>query len=254
MENVVTGHRVKLLEKNLAAEGTLAFNVEKPEAFEFRPGQAAELTLLDPPETDDEGNARTFSIVAAPSENVLTFATRLRDTAFKRVLSDLAPGTDLLLDGPFGSFTLHKNRTKPAVFLAGGIGITPFMSMIRDVANAQPAQGPSAEQPAPYCVYLFYSNRRPQDSAFLDELAAVPRRFGSFHLVGTMTDMEPSDQSWEGERGFIDAQMLRRHLPALNGPIYYIAGPPRMVTAMRDMLVNAGVDEDDIRTEDFGGY
>src|SRR5512147_863669 len=132
MDNVVTGYRVKLLEKHEAAEGTLVFSVEKPDGFGFRAGQAAELTLVDPPETDDEGNARTFSIVAAPFEKALTFATRLRDTAFKRVLRDMAPGTGLLLDGPFGSFTLHENRRKPAVFLAGGIGITPFMSIIRD--------------------------------------------------------------------------------------------------------------------------
>lgn len=254
MENVVTGHRVKLLDMNQVAEDTLAFNVEKPEGFGFRAGQAAELTLLDPPETDDEGNARTFSIVSAPSESVLTFATRLRDTAFKRVLRHMAPGRELLLDGPFGSFNLHKNRTKPAVFLAGGIGITPFMSMIRDAADPQIAHAGPAGQLDPYRISLFYSNRRPEDAAFLEELAALGQRFGSFRLVATMAQMEHSARTWEGERGFIDAPMLGRHLPALNGPIYYIAGPPGMVSAMRDMLVKASVDEDDIRTEDFWGY
>ena len=69
-----------------------------------------------------------------------------------------------------------------------------------------------------------------------------------------MTDMEQSARSWEGEHGFIDAPMLQRHLPALNDPIYYIAGPPRMVEAMRGMLLKAGVQDDGIRTEDFGGY
>jgi ferredoxin-NADP reductase len=253
MENVATGYRVKLLEKNEVAEGTLAFTVEKPEGFQFRAGQAVEVSLLDPPETDDEGNVRTLSIAAAPSDGVLTFATRLRDTAFKRVLRGMTPGTDLLVDGPFGSFNLHKNRLKPAVFLAGGIGITPFISMIRDGADAR-MQLDSSGQAQPYTVYLFYSNRRPEDAAFLDELAALAQRFDSFRLIPTMANMEQSSRSWDGERGFIDEAMLRRHLPALNGPIYYVAGPPAMVAAMRDMLVKAGVDEDDIRAEDFGGY
>jgi ferredoxin-NADP reductase len=254
MENVTTGYRVKLLEKTQVAEGTLAFSVEKPDGFVFRAGQAAELTLVDPPETDDEGNARTFSIVAAPSENVLTFATRLRDTAFKRVLRNLPAGTELLLDGPFGSFNLHKNRAKPAVFLAGGIGITPFVSMIRDASKPQVADAGAAGRPDPYSIYLFYSNRRPEDAAFLDQLAAIPQGYCRFRLIATMTDLQPSAGSWEGERGFIDAPMLLRHLPTLDGPIYYVAGPPQMVTAMRDMLVKAKVDEDAIRTEDFGGY
>ncbi len=254
MENVVTGYRVKLLEKNQVAEGTLAFSVERPEAFAFRAGQAAELTLVDPPETDDEGNARTFSIVSAPSDQRLTFATRLRDTAFKRVLRDLSPGAELLLDGPFGSFNLHKNRSKPAVFLAGGIGITPFLSMTRDAAGADAASGAGTDPVDPHRITLFYSNRRPEDAAFLDQLNDLAHAFNGFRLVATMTHMDQSGKSWNGERGFIDATMLRRHLPALNGPIFYIAGPPGMVAAMRDMLVTAGVDEDDVRTEDFGGY
>jgi ferredoxin-NADP reductase len=244
MDNGATGYQVKLLEKTTVAEGTLSFSVEKPVGFEFKAGQNADLTLLHPPETDDEGNIRTFSIVASPSQAVLTFATRLRDTAFKRVLRDLPLGTVIHLEGPFGSFILHKNRSKPAVFLAGGIGITPFMSMIRDAGARADA----------HRSYLFYSNRRPEDAAFLDELTAVHQRQGSFHLIATMAQMEKSARSWDGERGIIDAAMLRRHLPALNGPVYYIAGPPGMVAAMREMLVKAEVDEDDIRTEDFPGY
>ena len=237
-------YRVKLLDSKTVAEGTMAFSFAKPAGFDFKPGQSGDLTLLNPPETDGEGNVRTFSIVSAPSENELTFATRMRDTAFKRVLRNLAPGTEIKLEGPMGSFNLHKNPAKPAVFLAGGIGITPFMSMAREAAR----------QKAPHEIYLFYSNRRPEDTAFLEELTALQSQNPKFHLISTMVEMEKSKQTWEGERGFIDAAMLKRHLPTLNGPIYYIAGPPGMVAAMREMLAKAGVDEDDIRAEDFAGY
>lgn len=237
-------YRVKLLNKTPVAEGTMAFSFAKPAGFSFKPGQSSDLTLLNPPETDAEGNVRTFSIVSAPSENNLTFATRMRDTAFKRVLRNMAPDTEIKLEGPMGSFNLHKNAAKPAALLAGGIGITPFMSMAREAAR----------QKDPHQIYLFYSNRRPEDTAFLDELTTLSLQNANFHLVATMTEMEKSKQSWDGERGFIDAAMLKRHLPALNGPVYYVAGPPAMVAAMRDMLVKAGVDEDDIRAEDFAGY
>ncbi len=237
--------RVALLDKRQVAQDTLAFSVEKPAGFEFKAGQSAEVTLLDPPETDDEGDIRTFSIVSAPAEPVLTFATRLRDTAFKRVLRDLPLGTPMSLDGPFGSFTLHVNRTKPAVFLAGGIGITPFVSIINH------ALGDQADSRR---LYLFYSNRRHADAPFLDALGKLQSAHDRFHLVATMTGMENSNAAWEGERGLIDAAMLRRHLPSLTGPMYYVAGPPRMVAAMQEMLVKAEVSEDDIRTEDFAGY
>ena len=244
MESVATQYRVKLLDKAEVAEGTLAFSVEKPASFEFTAGQAVELMLLDPPETDDEGDFRTFSIVAAPAENVLTFATRLRDTAFKRVLRQMTPGTAIQVDGPFGSFSLHQDISKPAVFLAGGIGITPFMSMIRDATGRPDAR----------LMHLFYSNRRPEDAAFLAELAALQQKHPGFRLTGTMVEMEKSTREWDGERGRIDAAMLRRHLPVLSGPTYYIAGPPGMVAAMRQKLLEAGVGGDDIRTENFAGY
>jgi ferredoxin-NADP reductase len=237
-------YRAKLLSRKEVALGTLAFSLQKPAGFEFKAGQSADLTLLDPPETDAAGNIRTFSIVSAPSESDLTFATRLRDTAFKRVLRNLSAGAEIKIDGPMGSFNLHKNAAKAAVFLAGGIGITPFMSMSREAAR----------QNDPHQLYLFYSNRRPEDAAFLDELAALAQKNPNFHLIATMVEMEKSKQNWTGERGFLDAAMLQRHLPSLMGPIFYIAGPPGMVAAMREMLAKAGVDEDDIRTEDFPGY
>ena len=237
-------YRVNLLNKKAVAEGTMAFSFAKPAGFDFKPGQSSDLTLLNPPETDGEGNVRTFSIVSAPSESDLTFATRMRDTAFKRVLRSMAPGTEIKLEGPMGSFNLHKNASKPAVLLAGGIGITPFMSMVREAAR----------QKDPHQIYVFYSNRRPEDTAFLDELTALEQQNPNFHLIATMVEMDKSKQLWNSERGFIDAPMLKRHLPELNGPIYYIAGPPAMVAAVRDMLAKAGVDEDDIRAEDFAGY
>jgi len=237
-------HMVKLTSRESVAEGTMAFRFEKPKEFQFTPGQYVDVTLLNPPETDAEGNIRSFSIASIPFEDHLTLVTRMRGTAFKRVLKSAPLGMEAKLDGPMGSFTLHKNASKAAVFLAGGIGITPFFSIL----------GNAAHEKLPHRLYLFYSNRRPEDAAFLSELRQLEEKNQHFRFVPTMTEMAKSHRDWKGQTGFIDQQMVRKFLPDLQGTIYYIAGPPAMVAAMRQVLVSSGVDEDDVRTEEFAGY
>jgi ferredoxin-NADP reductase len=240
----LAGYESKLLSRVEVAEGTMAFHFEKPSQFDFKPGQFADVTLFNPPETDSEGNTRTFSIASSPFEDQLMFATRMRDTAFKRSLAKVRLGTNVKIDSPMGSFTLHKNPVRPAVFLAGGIGITPFASIVRQAAHDR----------LPHKLYLFYSNRRPEDAPFLELMQLLEESNPNFRLICTMTAMWRSQKEWKGEIGFIDKEMLSRHLPNLQGPIYYVAGPPAMVAGIRKMLVGTGIDEDDIRTEEFGGY
>jgi len=239
-----TAYQCKLLNRIEVAEGTMAFYFEKPSRFDFKPGQSADLTLSNPPETDSAGNTRTFSIVSPPFENHLMFATRMRDTAFKGSLKKVPLGTQVKIDPPMGSFTLHKNSAKAAVFLAGGIGITPFLSIVRQADRDR----------LPHMLHLFYSNRRPEDAPFLDVLRMLEKTNPNFQLVCTMTEMSKSKKEWKGETRQINQEILSRHLANLQGPIYYIAGPPAMVAGLRKMLVAANVDEDDIRTEDFPGY
>jgi ferredoxin-NADP reductase len=154
------------------AEGTMAFHFEKPPHFDFKPGQSADLTLSNPPETDAEGNTRTFSIASPSFENQLIFATRMRDTAFKRSLKRIPLGTEVKIDSPMGSFTLHKNSAKPAVLLAGGIGITPFISIVRQADHDR----------LPHKLHLFCSNRRPEDTPFLDALQMLGKKQSKFQV------------------------------------------------------------------------
>jgi ferredoxin-NADP reductase len=233
-----------LTSRETVAEGTMAFHFAKPAGFGFKPGQAMNVSLIDPPETDAKGNARTFSIVSAPRESELVIATRMRDTAFKRVLKGMAAGGRVNLRGPAGLFTLDPADARPAVLLAGGIGVTPFISMLRDAAHSGLARD----------LCLFYSNRRPEDAAFLDELMALPKRNPRLHFVGTMVEMDKSSRTWSGEQGFLDRAMLERHLKDLAANVYYVAGPPGLVGAMQKMLTSAGVAEDAIHTDEFIGY
>ncbi len=233
------------------AERTLEFRFDKPAEMTFKAGQFMDLTFLNPPETDAEGNTRGFSINSAPDDPDLIFTTRLRDTAFKRVLKTTPLATPVRVEGPFGNFTLHNNARRPAVLLAGGIGVTPFRSIVRWAAH----------QKLPHRIILFYSNRRPEDAPFLDEFAELASANPNFTVVPTMTQMSRSKRPWKGETGYIDQALLDRHLAhihspevGLSAPIYYVAGPAPMVKGLRTMLNKAGIDDDDIRAEEFTGY
>jgi ferredoxin-NADP reductase len=238
----VPSYQVKLAGREQVAEGTVAFRFGKPEGFAFKPGQAIVLELLDPPAADGQ-KRRTFSLVSAPFESELVIATRMRDTAFKRGLNALPEGANMKLIGPMGQFTL-SDTARPAVFIAGGIGITPFLSMLRQAARDR----------SPQPLLLLYSNRRPEDAAFLGELQDLERRNKNFRLVATMTDMASSAREWAGETGFVNADMIKRHAGGRIAPVYYVVGPPAMVMAMQETLRGAGVAEDDIRSEEFYGY
>lgn len=237
-------YETQLVRRETVAEGTMAFYFAKPSGFRHRAGQSVTMTLINPPETDAEGDGRTFTVASAPHEAELMFATRMRDTAFKRVLKSVAFGMTVKIDGPNGEMVLHEDPARPAVFLAGGIGITPFLSMARHAAKDQLA----------HRLHLFYSNRGSGDAAFLDELQKMEQANSRYRLVATMAEPDKSSPAWSGETGFIRRELLERHLPDLTSPMYYFAGPPAMTTAMRKMLDDAGVAEDAMRYEEFYGY
>jgi len=234
----------KLKSREEIAERTMAFHFEKPVGWAFKAGQFIDMTLLNPSQTDPEGNKRGFSIASAPQEETLMVATRLRDTAFKRVLKAMPLETVVKIEGPFGNLTLHNNAKRTAVLLSGGIGITPFRSILFRAAKER----------LPHRIFLFYSNRRPEDAPFLAELQALQKENSNYKLVATMNEMDKSHQPWHGETGLIDKEMLSRHLKDAVSPIYYIAGPPGMVKGLHTMINATGVDDDDIRTEEFDGY
>ena len=226
------------------AQGTMAFRLMKPAGFSFKLGQAIDVNLIDPPGPDAASAHHTLSLVSAPFEDQLMVATRMRASAFKQARKALPVGSPAKLEGPFGSLTLHNDRARPTVFIADGIGITPFMSMLRQATKDQ----------LQHRLVLLYSNCRPEDSAFLTELQRLERENKHFRLVATMTQMRESKLPWQGETGLL-GEALRKTISAdIVAPIYYLAGPPAMVGALRDTLNHAGVDCDDIRSEEFYGY
>ena len=240
----MTSMTVRLQRREEVAHGTMAFHFDKPVGFSYKPGQAIDLILQDPAVAGTESARHAFSIVSAPHQGDLVVATRMRDSAFKNALARLPNGASAQIEGPFGSLTLHNKLARAAVFIAGGIGITPFMSILRHATHTALEQR----------LVLLYSNRRPEDSAFLAELQRMEGENRNFRLVATMTQMGESRLPWMGETGVIEEDLVKRIAAELPDPIYYVAGPPAMVAALRETLERVGIDSDDIRSEEFYGY
>src|SRR5438874_4536736 len=171
--------RAETKEKRLVAKGTLmVFCDLLGRELDFTPGQYFWVTLVDPPYDDDKGPRRHITVVTSPNERgVLGLCTRLRDSAFKRSLAELPVGAEVEVEQPKGNFVLPEETDRPYVFVAGGIGITVFHSMLRYIA----------EEGLPYRVTLVYSNRDRESSAYLGELEELERKIPSLRVVLTMT-------------------------------------------------------------------
>jgi ferredoxin-NADP reductase len=221
----------------------MAFQFEKPNDFVFKAGQYIDLTLSDSQPGPSNGLTHTFSIASSPFDEELLVTTRIRNTVFKQAISSLPIGSRARIEGPMGSFCLHNNTARPAVFLAGGIGIAPFISMLTY----------ATEEKLRHRIVLFYVNRYLEDVAFIDALWKLETANPRFRFVPTLTRVA-NNNGWKGKIGHSSPEMLLTRVKTLWGPIYYIAGPPTMVASVRQTLGEEGVDEDDIRTEEFAGY
>jgi ferredoxin-NADP reductase len=234
-------HILKLLARHEIARETTLFKLEKPQGFQFKPGQYAGITLINPTETDTQGITRRFSLLNTPDDDHLSFATRIQTSAFKRVLKDLPIGDKIKLAGPTGTFILHEDTNIPAVLLAGGIGIAPFYSMIRHLTYHQSKQQ----------IYLFYGNQTIENAAFLAELAQLTKQNPNFTLI---VSIDKPDPNWTGEQGFITIGMIKKYISDLDIPIYYVCGSKMMVTAVQEILIKMRIDKAKIKVEDFPGY
>ena len=235
--------RASVKESREVAKGTLfvVFDLNGEEV-EFRPGQYFWVELPDRGHEDEKGLRRHISVATSPTDRgVLGLCTRLRDTAFKKTLAELAVGDEVDVEQPKGDYRLPEDTNREYVFVAGGIGITVFRSMLRYIRDTG----------EPYRVTLVYSNRDRESTPFLDELVELERSLPGFRLVLTMTD----DDGWEGETRYVAADLLRDHLGGdLGHYTYLVAGPPAMVESVIEQLASAGVPEDRVLPDRFSGY
>lgn len=233
---------LELTDRREIAEGTMAFWFKPERLLRFKAGQFGEFMLPDLARGAAKGNSRTFSLASSPQDQTLMIATRMSTSAFKESLRRVPMGTGIEFMGPMGAFTLPEDTGRLAVFLTGGIGITPVRSMVEWATQEQSA----------HRISVFYSNRTRAATAFLQDFQDWAQANPRLSFIPTLTDEQPQD--WGHELGPIDESMLRRHIEDLQGPVYHTVGPPAMVAAMKTLLGRIGIEEERIRAEDFVGY
>jgi glycine betaine catabolism B len=211
--------------------------LKKPAGFSFRPTQFTFLSLR----TDEGLDVRPMSIATSPTRPDLEYAIRVSDSPFKRAFASLRPGDEVMVNGPFGNFVLNEDR--PAVLLAGGIGITPLKGM------AEYASDNALRIP----VALVYSNRSEEEIAYRAELDELERRNPRFRVLHTLTGGDVA-RGWRGSVGRIGAPQLQEAARGLDRPVYYICGKPSMVAEMLSLLSGSGVPDEDMKVEVFRGY
>jgi len=231
---------ITLKDRKLINENTLAMWFDKTgSGFEFEPGQYAKITLLEPIYNDEEGNSRLFSISTSPTKDYLMFTTRALDTAFNKNILELPLGLKVSIGEPGGNTVLHKDSSIPAVFLIGGIGITPVRCMVEYIVESK----------LPYKAYLFYSNPNAKSMAFFEDFENWARIYSDFKFIPTIDDK--TDRDWRYETGFINKELILKNIPDINKPIYYIVGPLAMVDAMEILLLDLGIKSENIKLERF---
>ncbi len=222
--------------------GIKSFFFRPTESFEYKAGQYSLFSF----EHDSKEYSKPFTISNSPTRENIEMTTILSGSDYKNALDSLEKGHIVNIKGPLGSFTLDALKEEYVCFLAGGVGITPVKSILEYAADeSRTLKG---------C--LFYSNRTPDRIAFAEELDGFADKLSGFRIINTLTSLSPEEeQSWTGERGYIDEEMIKRNFPRYSDSRFYIVGPPAFNGAMKKMLSeNLGVSGELITLENFAGY
>jgi ferredoxin-NADP reductase/nitrite reductase/ring-hydroxylating ferredoxin subunit len=230
--------------------------IENKTLLDYTPGQFAFFDIGEV-YNDPKGPIRHFTISSSPTENFIMFSTRIRDSPYKKRLLALEKDTKVKVRGPEGQFVLHQNYAKPAVFLSGGIGVTPFRSMIKYATDMQ----------LPVKIIMFDSNRNRNNIIFkkeFDEWASLNK---NLKIIYTISEKDQNDEQslsssrstddWKGEYGRINKAMILKYIDnnILDNSIFYICGPPSMLKAMQSLLQeDLEIPKERIKVEEFTGY
>lgn len=230
-------YRARVLESRALTPSTHLLRVEKAPGFDFRPVQFCGLEFA----TSEGSEEYPMSLACSPTRPYLEFGARLSGSAWKRAFAALRPGEEVEVDGAYGHFLLDEARD--AVFVAGGIGITPLKGMAEYLADTG----------SEHRSVLVYSNRSQEEIAFRAELAELERHNPRFRVLHSLT-REPADSGWTGRRGRVDDDLLRAAAGAVAAPKYYLCGKGEMVMETGRRLLALGVPREDIVFEVFRGY
>jgi glycine betaine catabolism B len=233
---------LRLKEKIVVASNTYVFSFEKPEKFSFIPGQYMEWTLPHK-HSDSRGNRRYFSISSSNKED-LQIAVRFhkKPSSYKSSMLSMNTNDQIIASYLSGDFTLPKNISKPLVFIAGGIGIAPFRSIVQEIIDKN----------LKVDIVLFYSNRNFNEIAFADVFHKAT--INGIKTIYTLTDKENLPSTWSGEVGHFNPEIIKKYIPDFKDRTYYISGPQQMVQSVESLLKKLSVSRRKIKTDYFPGY
>lgn len=242
-----------LTETRPLTPGISGFRFVRPGDYEFTAGQWFVITIP----SDDGPLTKHFTHSSSPTEPFLEFTTRLTGSQFKNTLDALPLGTEVQMEGPFGTFVLRDDVVRVA-FLTGGIGVTPVRSILRCLADLSSsaaesaAADPGAAEAFPLReITVFLGNVSENTITFRDELESIVATLPGTHLVHVLS--QPS-AGWEGRQGYISADTVRAELADPGSWTYYVSGPPPMVEAMRSLLTGLDIPRKQMVLENFEGY
>ena len=210
----------------------------------FLPGQYLEWTLgfKNP---DSRGNRRYFTIASSPTENFLRIGVKIYPNAssFKKNLISFKTGDKILAGNLSGDFVLPKNKNQKLVFMAGGIGITPFRSMVKYLLDKNQKLS----------IIIFYSNKNQKEIVYKNIFDDAEKKLG-IKTIYTLTDLENIPKNWNGEKGRVNGEMIRKNVPDYKEALYYLSGPYSLVVGFEELLYKMGIKSKNIKKDFFPGY
>lgn len=231
--------KVEVLESRAETPTTHVVRFARPKGFQYLPVQFCGLELA----TAEGGIEYPMSLASSPTREYLEFGARVASgTPWKRAFAALKPGDVAEVDGPYGHFVLDEAR--PAVFVAGGIGITPLKGMATY----------ATDKGLPHPLALVYSNRTPEEIAYRHELDELAKANPRFRILHTITRPAEAKEPWSGRTGRLDAALLQEAAAGMRDPTYYVCGSPDMVVHAIGLLRGLGVPGARIAQERFFGY
>lgn len=234
---------LSLQQKIKLSSDTYEFVFNKTPDFNFTPGQYMEWTLPHQRE-DSRGNRRYFSIASSPTEDKLSMTVKFYDpsSTYKKRLISLEPGEKIIASQVAGDFILPKNLKKQFVFIAGGVGIAPFRSMIQYIIDKNLTTD----------IILLFTNRTKEDILFAEIFDRA--RLNGVKTIYNLTNAESAPQDWTGTVGYITPEKIQQLIPDYKNRVYYLSGPQPMVQNFEETLRKVSVPSNQITKDFFPGY
>jgi len=231
-------YKIKQIKQERGGVWTITMEPVNHAIFKYMPGQFAWITAWKTPFSDSE---HPFTIASSSERNDAIEMSIKSLGKFTSKIQTLKPGDKVFVDGPYGYYSFDRYpETDRLIFISGGIGVTPIMSMLRSMADR------GDKRP----VTLFYSNQEWDTLTFREEIEALQKQIN----MKVIFTIERPPQNWQGEKGYLNSTILNKYLPPewkSNGTEVFLCGPAPMMNAVEKVLLASGFEENQIHTERF---